>query len=55
MIHIFRHRPWPAEMQFTAADGSRDSQPAGCRFDSYAAHQFPHATALRAGGGSCQP
>ena len=34
----FRHRPCPAEMQFTAADGSRDSLTAGCRFDSYASH-----------------
>jgi len=38
MIHIFRYWPWPAEMQFTAADGSRDSQPAGWGFDSLAAH-----------------
>ena len=54
MIDIASYRPQPAEEQFAAAGRSRDSQPAGCRFDSYAAHQFPQATALPAIGGSSQ-
>jgi hypothetical protein len=47
-------RAVPAENQLAAANGSRDSQPAGCRFDSYAAHQFSQVTALPANGGSSQ-
>ena len=36
---IANNLPQTAEMQPVQVAGSRDSQPAGCRFDSYAAHQ----------------
>jgi len=55
MIEDPAHRHWPAPQLTAAQSWSRDSQPAGCRFDSYAAHQLPQVKALPNNGRNPQP